>query len=98
MRRMTIRATDVIAPMFAAAEVVVLLFAGVAGKTSFGDLFRRLVLETDDLRRIALFRVGLAWAMASFAGTSIEKPGACSPSRNVVSKTVTRAGVLMALL
>src|SRR5438093_13486073 len=42
--------------------------------------------------------VSSAWAMASFAGTSIEKPGACSPSRNVVSKTVTRAGVLMALL
>ena len=42
--------------------------------------------------------VSSAWAMASFAWTSIEKPGACSPSRNVVSKTVTRAGVLMALL
>ena len=39
-----------------------------------------------------------ARAIASFAGTSIEKPGACSPSRSVVSKTVTRAGVLMPLV
>jgi hypothetical protein len=28
-----------------------------------------------------------ARAIASFAGTSSEKPGACSPSRRVVSKT-----------
>ena len=33
-----------------------------------------------------------ARASVSFAGTSIEKPGACSPSRSVVSKTTMRAG------
>ena len=37
-------------------------------------------------------------AIASFEATSIEKPGACSPSRRVVSKTVTREEVLMTLL
>src|SRR5262249_6646618 len=36
-----------------------------------------------------------AFAIESFAGTSSEKPGACSPSRSVVSKIVTRAGVLI---
>ncbi len=29
--------------------------------------------------------------MAILAATSIEKPGACSPSRRVVSKMMTRA-------
>ena len=33
---------------------------------------------------------GFPWATASFDGTSIEKPGACSPSRSVVSKTTMR--------
>ena len=33
-----------------------------------------------------------ARAIASFDGTSSEKPGACSPSRSVVSKMMTRAG------
>ncbi len=32
----------------------------------------------------------------AFAGTSIEKPGACSPSRSVVSKTMMRAGSMRA--
>ena len=39
-----------------------------------------------------------ACAMATFDGTSIEKPGACSPSRRVVSKTTTRAGLVMDLV
>jgi hypothetical protein len=35
-----IAATDVIAPMLAAPEVVVLFLAGVTGKTDFGGFFR----------------------------------------------------------
>ena len=31
-----------------------------------------------------------ARASMSLAGTSMEKPGACSPSRSVVSNTMTR--------
>ena len=33
-----------------------------------------------------------ARAIVSLAGTSIENPGACSPSRSVVSKMMTRVG------
>ena len=67
MRRMTIGATDVVAPVFTTAEVVAFLFAGMTRKTSLGNLFRRLILETDNLCRIAFFRVCLAWSMTSFA-------------------------------
>ena len=42
--------------------------------------------------------VSSARAMVTLPGTSSEKPGACSPSRRVVSKTETRAGLLMHLL
>lgn len=64
---MAVSATDVIAPMLAAAEVVVFFPAGVAAQTRFGDLFRRFVLERDDLLGIAFFRVCFAWTMARLA-------------------------------
>ena len=67
MSRVTVSATDVVAPVFAAAEVVVLLFAGVAAQTRFGDLFRRFVLEGDDLLWVAFFGVRLAWSMTRLA-------------------------------
>src|SRR5437773_4438319 len=37
-------------------------------------------------------RASSARARATLAATSSEKPGACSPSRRVVSKTTTRSG------
>ena len=64
---MTVSATDVVAPVFAAAEVVVLFSSRVAAQAGFGDLFRRFVLERNDLGRIAFLHVGLAWSMTGFA-------------------------------
>jgi len=53
MGRVAIGAADVIAPVVSPAEVVALFFAGVARKTGFGDLFRRLVGKTDYLGLVA---------------------------------------------
>lgn len=53
--------------MLAAAKVVVFLFAGMTAQTSFRDLFRRFVLERDDLFRVAFFTVRLAWSMTGLA-------------------------------
>src|SRR5262245_3462619 len=62
---MAVSAADVVAPVFATAEVVVLFSPRMTGQTRFRDLFRRLVLERNDLGRIAFLRVGLAWSMTS---------------------------------
>ena len=64
---MTVSATDVVAPVLAASEVVVFLFAGMATQARFGDLFRGLVLEGDDLFRIAFLSVSLAWTVTGLA-------------------------------
>lgn len=64
---MTIRAADVVAPVFAPPEIIPFLFAGMTGETSLRDFLRRLVLEGDDFRRVTLLHVGFAWSMASFA-------------------------------
>ena len=65
--RVAVGASDVVAPVFAAAEVVVFLAAGVTTQTRLGDLFRRLVFERDDLRWVAFFDVRLTWTMARLA-------------------------------
>ena len=68
MRGVTIDAADVVAPVFTAAEVVVLFPARVAGETSFGSVFGVLGLEgEDDFFRITLFGMGLTWSMTSLA-------------------------------
>ncbi|MDQ1639201.1 MAG: hypothetical protein QOF62_2540 [Pyrinomonadaceae bacterium] len=67
MRRVAFSATNVVAPVFAAAEVVVLFLPGMAGKTIFRNFLRRFVLEGNDFCRIAFFGVRLTWAMAGFA-------------------------------
>ena len=64
---MTVSAADVVAPVFAATEVIAFIFARMAGETRLGNLLGRLVLERNDLRRIAFFRVGLARPMTRFA-------------------------------
>jgi hypothetical protein len=53
--------------MFTAAEVVVFLAPGMTTQTGFGDFFRRLVFERDDLRWVAFFDVRLARTMARLA-------------------------------
>ena len=64
---MAINTTDVVAPVLAAPEVVVLFLPGVTGKTRLGDVFRRQAFERDDLLGIAFFDVGLTWTMARLA-------------------------------
>ena len=64
---MAISATDVVAPVFAAAKVVVFFLTGVTRQTRFRDFFRRLVLEGDDFLWVAFFTVGLAWTMTCLA-------------------------------
>ncbi len=53
MGTVAIGTSDIIAPMFAAAEVVVAFFAGMAGKTRLRDLFGILAGERNDLCLIA---------------------------------------------
>ena len=53
--------------MFAAPEIVVLFFSCVTGKAGFGSCLGRFVLEGNNLRGVALFRVGLAWTVARLA-------------------------------
>ena len=67
VRRMAIGTADIVAPVLAAAEVIVFLAARVARQTRLGGLFRRFVLEGNDLRRIAFLDVGFAWTMTRLA-------------------------------
>jgi len=67
VRRVTIGTANIVAPVFSATEIVVLFSTGMAGKTRLRNFFRSLVLERDDLRRVAFFCVSLAWPMTRFA-------------------------------
>ena len=64
---MTIRTAYAVTEVFAAPKIVSFLFARMTGKTSLGNLFRRLVFERDDFRGIAFFQVGLTWSMTRLA-------------------------------
>ena len=72
---MTIRAAYVVAPVFAASEVVAFLFARMTGKTRLGDFLGRLVLERNDFCGVAFFGVGLSRAMTRFAAGDFVLPG-----------------------
>ena len=76
MWRMTIGATNIVAPVFAPAEVIVLFPARMAGKASLRDCLGRLILERNDLRWIAFFAVGLAGTVASLATGYLSFPTA----------------------
>ncbi len=71
---MAVSATDVVAPVLAAAEVVVFLSAGVTGQARLRGFFRRLVLERNDLLRIAFLEVRLAWSMTRLATSDFSFP------------------------
>ena len=73
---MTVRATDVVAPMLAAAKRVVLLPARMTGETGFGDLLGRFVFKRDYLRRIAFLAVRLAWSMTRLTAGHLVFPTA----------------------
>ncbi len=53
MRTVAIGTSDIVTPVFAAAEVVVAFFACVASETGLGDLFGILAGERNDLCLIA---------------------------------------------
>jgi hypothetical protein len=63
MRRVTIRAANIVAPVFPAPEIITFLFACVTGKAGLGDFLRRLILERDYFGRVALFQVCFAGPM-----------------------------------
>ena len=76
MWRVIIGATDIIAPVLSATKIVALFFARVARETSLGDLFRRFILERDNLFRIAFFRVSLAGTVTRFTPGNFSLPTA----------------------
>ena len=71
---MTVGAADVVTPMLATTEVVVFFSSCMTGQTSFGDLFRRLVLEGDDLCWVTLLAVGFPRAMTSLTSGNLVFP------------------------
>ena len=75
--RVTIGASNVVAPVLAASEVVPLFFTGMAGKTRLSSFFRRFVCEPNDLCRVAAaIHVSLARAVARFAARHFSLPTA----------------------
>ena len=64
---MTISATDVVAPVLAAAKVIVFFSTGVTAQTCLRGFLRRLILERNYFLRIAFFDVGFARTMARLA-------------------------------
>src|SRR5215510_3532173 len=78
---MTVSAADVVAPVFAAPEIISFLFARMACKTRLGNLLRRLVLERNDFFRVAFFQMSLARSMTRFTAGHFVFPTAdpCEP-------------------
>lgn len=64
---MTIRAADVVAPVFATTEVVVFFLSRMTAEAGLRGFFRRFRFERNNLLRVALFEVSLAWSMTGFA-------------------------------
>ena len=73
---MAIRAADVVAPVLAAPEIVVLFLSRVAGQTRLRRFFRRLALKGNDLGWIAFGKVSLAWSVTCFATRYLSFPTA----------------------
>lgn len=76
VRRVTIGAADIVAPMLSATEVVALFFSRMATQTSLRRFLRSFVLERNDLRRIAFGNMVLARAMTRFAAGRFIFPAA----------------------
>ena len=68
--------TYVVAPVFTAPEVIVLLSSGVTCKTRLGCFFGGLVFEGNDLGRIAFFHVRSAGTMTRLAPSHFPLPTA----------------------
>src|SRR4030095_16856513 len=67
MRRVVIRATDIVLEVGGSSKVAVLLAVGVAPKTTLTDFFGRGVLEGENLRFVtSAVDVLFSWPVASF--------------------------------
>ena len=49
VRRVAIRTADIVAPVIAATEIVVRLFARVTGQTGFGDFLGVFIFERNNI-------------------------------------------------
>ena len=76
MRGVTVGTADVVSPVLAAPEVIVLFLSRVTRKTGFGGFLRRLAFERNDLFRITFFDVRLAWSMTRFTASHFVVPTA----------------------
>ena len=76
MWRMTIGATDIVAPVFASTEVVMLFLARVTSQTDLGYLLGRHRLERHDFSRIAFLNMRLAWSMTRLTTGNLVLPTA----------------------
>jgi hypothetical protein len=65
---------NVVPPVFAAPEVIVLFFTCMTGETRFRNCLGRFVLERNDLRRITFLYVRLAGTVARFATRNFSLP------------------------
>src|SRR5262245_45036386 len=80
--------------------VVVRARAAITGRRTSAAIWRTASESAGDAigkpaSMMSTFSPSSARAIESLDATSSENPGACSPSRRVVSKTITRAGVVM---
>ncbi len=73
---MTVGATNIVAPVLAAPEIIVLFSTRVARETGFGNFFGRFILERNYLRRVAFFAVSLAGTMARLTASNFSFPTA----------------------
>ena len=73
---MTVGATNIVAPVLSTTKVVAFFFPGVATQTSLRRFLRSLVLERNDLRRIAFGNMVFARAMTRFAAGRFIFPAA----------------------
>ena len=72
--RVAINAANVVAPVLAAAEVVVFFLAGMATQAGLRSLFRRFRFERNDLLWIAFFSVPFTWSMTRLTTSHLPFP------------------------
>ena len=73
---MTVGTADVVSPVLAAPEVIVLFLPRVTSKTGFGGFLRRLAFKRNDLLGVAFFDVRFARSMTRFTASHFVIPTA----------------------
>ena len=95
--RMAISTADIVAPVLAAAEVIVLFPAGVASQAGLSSFFRRFILKGNDLGGVALGDVILARAMAGLATSNFSLPTAYRSKHGMRSMGISLELIFMAI-